>query len=88
MNYEEYLFNKFKDVVIYRKKFMDECEKFSGVNGENVYKRIIEYQIKRYHTQLRDFGNDNYNSELFIRRNRAAKQRRQHNGIRKRGIDD
>lgn len=56
MNYEDYIFHKYKDKVVIRRKFINEINsKFSGVNAEILYKEIVDYQIFYYGSQLNKF---------------------------------
>lgn len=56
MDYEEYIFHKYKDRALKgRKHFINEVNsKFRGVDGAELYKEIIDYQIMMYGSQLQN----------------------------------
>lgn len=84
MDYERYIFQKYKDKVLpKRKAFIDEISsKFRGVDGAELYKEIIDYQIMIYGYQLR-YAPTELTCEQTVRGWRNRKNRRYQRGIRK-----
>lgn len=84
MDYERFVFQKYKDRVLpKRKSFIDEISsKFRGVDGAKLYKEIIDYQIKKYGYQLQK-ETTKFPYEQFVRCWRNKKSRRYQNGIKK-----
>ena len=83
MDYEEYIFQKYKDRVIKgRKHFINEINsKFRGVDGEKIHREIINYQIKKYGSQLMCF--QELSCEQIKRGWTNRKCRRYRNGLKK-----
>ena len=82
MDQEQYLFYKYKDTVVVRKKFLRKVkENFKNVDAEKIYRDIIDYQIFTYGQQL--MYNNSYNKESNHRVNTNANKRRWYHGIKK-----
>lgn len=80
---EEYLFTKYKDKNVYSAiKFRGEIKDYKNVDASALYKRIINYQIKKYGTSL----NGSKGTYIPIEKINARAQTRKKSRNKQRGI--